>query len=239
MLSESLKPIILSIETATPVCSVALYCNDKMAGLTETFVDRSHSSNLIPMIQELLDASNLKFSDLNAVAVSKGPGSYTGLRIGISTAKGICFARDIPLIGIGTLNALARQIEIGKFNPDHFNNLLICPMLDARRMEVYTMLCKIDGTVVEPVHAKVINMESFRDQLKKHEIVFIGPGSEKCREILGHEPNAIFKNGYQASASTIGQLAYEEYLNENFENTALFEPFYLKEFQTTIPKSKL
>ncbi len=227
--------IILSIDTATSVCSVALHTNGDLTGLSEIFIDKSHSSRLIPSILDLLKVNGLTFTNLSAVAVSKGPGSYTGLRIGISTTKGICFARDIPLIAVGTLEAIARQVNKNDLEGIKF----ICPMLDARRMEVYAMLISSDGNVVEPVHARIINRESFSQYLERDKILFIGPGAGKCRPELSHSPNAQFKEGYEASARTIGEIGYENYLNGNFENTALFEPFYLKEFRTTIPKSKI
>ena len=229
------KPLILSIETAATVCSTALHQGGTLVGLSEVFTDKSHSRVLVPMIQELLKSSGMSFRDLNAVAVSKGPGSYTGLRIGVSTAKGISFALDLPLIGIGTLEGLAHQYTV---QPE-VKNLLICPMLDARRMEVYTLLCQSDGTIVEPAHAKIITAESFRDYLESYSVVFLGPGSGKCRNMLENRRNSRVLSGIEPSAKSIGELALARYLKNEFENTASFEPFYLKEFQTTIPKSRI
>lgn len=229
------KPLILSIETSATVCSAALHQGGTLIRLSEVFIDKSHSQVLVPMVQELLKSSGMNFRDLTAVAVSKGPGSYTGLRIGVSTAKGICYALDIPLIGIGTLEGLARQYPAKQEE----KNLIICPMLDARRMEVYTLLCRTDGTVVEPAHAKIINAESFHDYLSSVILVFIGPGSGKCKAILENHPNSRVVTGYEPSAKTIGELALIRYLKGEFENTASFEPFYLKEFQTTVPKSRI
>ena len=182
------KPIILSIETATPVCSVALHGNGNLTGILETFTDKSHSSNLVPMIEELLKDKGTGYAGLNAVAVSRGPGSYTGLRIGVSSAKGICFARNIPLIGVSTLEALARQ-AINKMD-DH--EALYCPMLDARRMEVYTMLLDAKGKIILPESPMIINENSFSEIPETQRIIFFGPGSGKCRDLLAARSNMIF-----------------------------------------------
>ncbi len=235
MNNDQNRIIILSIETTTPVCSVAIHTHGELTDLSEVFIDKSHSSRLVPMIMELLKKNRLGFDHLSAVAVSKGPGSYTGLRIGVSTAKGICFAKDIPLIAVGTLEALARQAK----NNKQYLDTLLCPMLDARRMEVYTLLISPEEEIIEPVHARVIDHESFRPYLEKNKILFIGPGAVKCRDLLSSFPNAFFSTDIKASAKTVGEIAYEYYLNRKFENTSLFEPFYLKEFQTTIPKPKI
>ena len=228
-------PLILSIETATPVCSVALHSGGKLIGIHETFTDKSHSSNLIPMIAELLSDKGMTYSDLNAVAVSKGPGSYTGLRIGVSTAKGICYARNIPLIGVSTLEALVRKVinEIGE------SDVYYCPMLDARRMEVYTMLVDHSGKIILPESAMIIEENSFNDIPDTQRIILFGPGSDKCREILSGRPNLFVTGGHRVSASSVGEVACTKYQNREFENTALFEPFYLKEYRTTVPKSRL
>jgi tRNA threonylcarbamoyladenosine biosynthesis protein TsaB len=229
------QEIILSIETATPVCSIAIHVNGKPEGIREHFADKSHSQLLVPMIRELLKNTGIGFSELSAVAVSKGPGSYTGLRIGVSAAKGLCFAHDIPLIGVDTLLAIAIQILAAPgYEPG-----LVCPMLDARRMEVYTMLAGDDGKIIVPVHAKIIDENSFLEYLKNQRIVFAGPGALKCKAVIGGHHNAVFMDGIEASAGTVGELAHKLFLEKSFEDTAVFEPFYLKEFQATIPKKKL
>ncbi|HLF32682.1 MAG TPA: tRNA (adenosine(37)-N6)-threonylcarbamoyltransferase complex dimerization subunit type 1 TsaB [Cyclobacteriaceae bacterium] len=227
--------IILSIETATPVCSIAIHINGKLEGIREHFADKSHSQLLIPMIRELLKNAGIGFNELSAVAVSKGPGSYTGLRIGVSAAKGLCFAHDIPLIGVDTLLAIARQVIAAPGKGTGF----VCPMLDARRMEVYTMLVGDDSNIIVPVHAAIIDENSFREYLKNQRIVFAGPGALKCKAVLGGHPNAVFMDGIEASAGTIGELAHKLFLEKSFEDTAAFEPFYLKEFQATIPRKRL
>jgi len=235
MKTEKHRKVILSIETATPVCSVALHEDEKLAGLSEVFIDRSHSQNLVPMIQDLLKYIGIGFKDIKAVAVSKGPGSYTGLRIGASTAKGICFAQNIPLIAVNTLEAMAKQIR----SLIRDNKFILCPMLDARRMEVFTMLLNTDGIVLEPVQAKIMDENAFGDLPDKSTIVFFGPGSQKCKLLLQKNKNAFFIEGIEASAKTIGEIAYGKFRNNEFENTALFEPYYLKEFLATIPRSRL
>ena len=235
MPAETTHSLILSIETATPVCSVALHHNGKLVGILETFTDKSHSSGLIPMIVELLESNGTGYPELSAVAVSKGPGSYTGLRIGVSTAKGICFARNIPLIGVPTLEALALQVIRDTGNSE----ALYSPMLDARRMEVYTMLMDAERNVMWPESAQIIHENSFSEIPGNRPILLFGPGSGKCREVLSRRPDIIFVTGYKASASTVGEIAHDLYLQKKFENTALFEPFYLKEFRTTVPKSRL
>jgi tRNA threonylcarbamoyladenosine biosynthesis protein TsaB len=235
MQTDTTEPLILSIETATPVCSVALHSNGILTGILETFTDKSHSSNLVPMVNELLKDKGIGYSELNAVAVSMGPGSYTGLRIGVSTAKGICFARNIPLIGVSTLEALARQALNKCGDPEAF----YCPMLDARRMEVYAMLVDSAGKITMPESAIIIDEKSFSETLEKKRIIFFGPGSDKCRDLLSGQPNGVFAGDYYTSASSVGEIAFERYNRQEFENTELFEPFYLKEFHTTIPKSRL
>jgi tRNA threonylcarbamoyladenosine biosynthesis protein TsaB len=235
MNTEPGRKFILSIETSTPVCSVALHSDSGMAGLSEVFIDRSHSQNLVPMIQDLLKYAGAGFEEIKAVAVSKGPGSYTGLRIGASTAKGICFAHNIPLIGISTLEALAEQV-ISQIIDDKY---ILCPMLDARRMEVYTMLLGNDGKVLKPVHAKILEDNAFEDLLMQSAVLFFGPGSQKCKPILQKNKNAFFMEGIVASAKTIGKIATGKFKNSEFEDTSLFEPFYLKEFLATVPKSRL
>ena len=235
MNSDTSNAIILSIETATPVCSVALHCAGKLIAIHETFTDKSHSSNLIPMIAELLADKGMGYGDLSAVAVSKGPGSYTGLRIGVSTAKGICFARNIPLISISTLEALARKV----INESGDSDVFYGPMLDARRMEVYAMIVDHSGKIILPESALIIQENSFNDLPETKRIILFGPGSDKCREILSGRPDIIFAGGHHLSASSVGEIACTKYQSREFENTALFEPFYLKEYRTTVPKSRL
>jgi tRNA threonylcarbamoyladenosine biosynthesis protein TsaB len=186
------------------------------------------------MIKDLLSYSGKTTEDLNAVAVSKGPGSYTGLRIGVSTAKGICFGMDIPLISVNSLSAMA--YEANRYN---FNEFDLCPMLDARRMEVYCMITDHTLTIKHKTQALIVDENSFLEELTETEILFFGNGMKKCREILGKNINALFIEDIYPKAASIGLLADKKLKNKEFENTETFEPFYLKDFIATIPKKLL
>jgi tRNA threonylcarbamoyladenosine biosynthesis protein TsaB len=232
--------ILLLLETATEVCSAALSRDGKLLAFRETTAGFSHAEKLTVFLSELLEDPALVNRKPDAVCVSSGPGSYTGLRIGVSAAKGICFALDIPLLAVSTLDALAYQAthpENPVFFPDE-KNVLICPMLDARRMEVYTALYDSSGVPLSDITAQVITGESFAEQLELNKVVFLGNGADKCRDIIRH-PNATFKNDFHASARFMPSLAEEKFLKGEFEDLAYFEPFYLKDFMATIPKNKL
>ena len=223
--------LILNIETATKNCSVSLSNEGKLIALKElNDVNYSHSEKLHIFIDEVLKASKIAFSELSAVAVSKGPGSYTGLRIGVSTAKGLCFALDKPLISISTLTSLAHSIKVEK-------NALILPMLDARRMEVYSAIFDSKYKQIRRTKAEIIDKNSFGELLDKNKIYFLGDGVEKCKEILQHK-NAVFLNNYFPSAKEMAILSYEKYKKNDIEDVAYFEPFYLKDFLVTKPKNK-
>ncbi|MEM6526432.1 MAG: tRNA (adenosine(37)-N6)-threonylcarbamoyltransferase complex dimerization subunit type 1 TsaB [Bacteroidota bacterium] len=224
---------ILSIETSTTVCSVAIHDDGKIKASSTYYIDKSHSTVLIPTIDTLIIRSGYDKSDLSAVALSKGPGSYTGLRIGTSTAKGLCFALDIPLIAVGTLEGLAKQVA-----PFLDLDVRLCPMLDARRMEVYTCILDNDLSVVKDVHPAIIDDTSFKKELDGSKVVFFGNGAHKCREVIKHQ-NAIFIDGIEPSAEEIGYLAYTKFQESAFEDLAYFEPFYLKEFRATVPKARI
>jgi len=234
-------PLILNLDTSTLVCSVALASGHKLTGIRESHDDKSHSRQLGIFIQELLKENKLEVSSLDAVAVSKGPGSYTGLRIGVSTAKGLAYGSNIPLIGIGTLDALAegaiRHQEISNILEKNRNTLL-CPMIDARRMEVFTALYTSTGQQVKEVSAEIIDAESYHERLEKGPIVFFGNGAVKCRETITHT-NAIFINGLETSAEYMVPLSEKSWQQKKFEDIAYFEPFYLKDFIATVPKNKL
>ena len=373
--------LILGIETATKICSVALSENGKLLALKEEGGAYSHSEKLTVFIQEVLDKAGKTLKDIDAVAVSKGPGSYTGLRIGVSAAKGLCYGLGIPLISVSTLQAMARnpslilpkgemipryhttdsqmwnllldkakkhrkspteaevvlwkylrakqlgfkfrrQHPVDRFIPDficieksliievdggihlqqkeqdearteilnergfkviRFKNeevlcdierviskikeeldllpsrnalnrsqflpygeikrgdvsILFCPMIDARRMEIYTALFDRGNNEMEPISAKIIDKESFAEQLKEHQIIFFGDGAEKCKESLGDNSNAVFSENGFPSAEFINQIATEKFDKEEFEDVAYFEPFYLKDFVATTPKKLL
>ncbi|MTI31325.1 tRNA (adenosine(37)-N6)-threonylcarbamoyltransferase complex dimerization subunit type 1 TsaB [Xanthovirga aplysinae] len=225
--------LILSIETSTKVCSVALHQKGKLLASKELFLEKSHSALLSTLIDELLKSCRVQFSNLEAIAVSKGPGSYTGLRIGVSTAKGLCYALGVPLIAVNTLEAMAYGVN--QFN---LSNALLCPMIDARRMEVYCLIADTQMGVIEPTHAKIIDETSFSNLLVNHDVLFFGDGASKCQDVLGHNANAKFLNSISPSAVNTGYLAGMKFLKEDFEDLAYFEPFYLKDFRVTKPKAK-
>lgn len=188
--------IILHIETATSVCSVAVSKNSKLLSLKENFDGNSHSGLITVLIQEAIEECHLKTSELDAVAVSKGPGSYTGLRIGVSTAKGLCYALDKPLIAVNTLQAMAWGMA-GIKSSDRPDDQLYCPMLDARRMEVYVAFYDRNNMEIKETSADIIDEYSYMDILSKHEVIFAGNGSDKCREFLSAHEKASFISNFQ------------------------------------------
>ncbi|MES2690804.1 MAG: tRNA (adenosine(37)-N6)-threonylcarbamoyltransferase complex dimerization subunit type 1 TsaB [Bacteroidota bacterium] len=215
---------ILCIETATPVCSVALFENNTLLSLYEIKDGNTHASALTGLIKQCMDEAKISFSQLDAIAVSKGPGSYTGLRVGIATAKGLCYTSKKPLIAIGTLKSLANIFMLE--NPGYTG--LICPMIDARRMEVYTALYNHELKELSPVEAKIIDSSSYAEELAHSRIAFLGSGSEKCSETITSE-NALFTYAI-CSSKGMGILAHEKFMAKEFQDLAYFEPDYLKEF---------
>ncbi|MDX9880932.1 MAG: tRNA (adenosine(37)-N6)-threonylcarbamoyltransferase complex dimerization subunit type 1 TsaB [Prolixibacteraceae bacterium] len=231
---------ILILESSTEVCSVALSVNGRLIDLKEDRKGQNHARLLTTFIEQVLAANKVTPGDIDAVAVSMGPGSYTGLRIGVSAAKGFCYAGHIPLIAVSTLKAMALKV-IRDFSEKVFppeGKPLFCPMMDARRMEVYTCLLDQNGTEVEPVSAKIITEGSFYDELQENPIVFFGNGAMKCKAKLSH-PNALFLDDVYASAAWMCEPAYGAYTKKHFEDVAYFEPFYLKDFVATIPKNNV
>jgi tRNA threonylcarbamoyladenosine biosynthesis protein TsaB len=228
---------ILNIETATALCSVALSVDGNVIALRETLEEKSHASMLTVFVEQLLKEKNLSISDLDAVAVGKGPGSYTGLRIGVSAAKGLCYGANIGLIAVNTLTVLFQSALLslkGNFKED----ALFCPMIDARRMEVFTCLYNSAVIEMEPVSAKIIDVDSFRSWLDQNEIYFFGSGMEKCRSVINHN-NARFIDDIYPHANALAQLAEIKYSKKEFEDIAYFEPFYLKDFIATVPKKRI
>lgn len=213
--------LILSIETSTASCSVALHHQGRLLAVSVLHAPNTAASHLTGMIDEVMLASSHAMKELAGVAVSGGPGSYTGLRIGTSTAKGICFGLRIPLLAIGSLRILALQA------PHDYD--LVCPMIDARRMEVYCSLFDDRMTEILSPHARIIERDSFRDELDRHMIHFIGDGAAKCSVIIRH-PNARFSSGRVDRAAAMGEEAYRKFLAGETENLGFYEPFYLKEF---------
>ncbi len=222
--------LILNLETATTVCSVSLAKDGKLIALKEQNGNYSHAENLTLFIENVCKQGNVKLSDIEAIAVSKGPGSYTGLRIGVSTAKGLCYSLDKPLIAVDTLKYLAISVSNSlKSDISHLTSYF-CPMLDARRMEVYCAIYDSSGSVVKPTAAEIIDEHSFSDILKTNKIFFFGDGSAKCKETFSQNSNAVFIDDVVPSAKDMITLSEQAYNAKQFEDVAYFEPFYLKDF---------
>jgi tRNA threonylcarbamoyladenosine biosynthesis protein TsaB len=222
--------IILNIETATKNCSVSVSDGDTLLALRELNEGKfSHAEKLHSFIMEVLQSAGLSMTDLNAVAISKGPGSYTGLRIGVSAAKGLCYALNIPLISVSTLKCLALQIQ-----PEEGD--YVVPLLDARRMEVYSAV--FDGNLIQvrETEAEIIDENSFKKLLQKGKVFFLGDGAEKCKEYIRHD-NANFASESFPSAKEMVLMVNEKFNKAEFEDLAYFEPFYLKDFVAGKPKN--
>lgn len=225
---------ILCLETATEICSVGLSVNGRTEKLLELNEGYSHASKITLLIEEVLASQQLHYKQLDAVAVSMGPGSYTGLRVGVSTAKGLCYALNIPLIAVNTLHAMAahftatHSIEEGSY---------LIPMIDARRMEVYC--CVLDNELheISPTQAVIVNEQSFEELLATHNTHFFGNGAAKCSETIRSE-RAHFELTSFCSAAGLSVLAEKKYQQQAFEDVAYFEPYYLKDFVATTPRNK-
>lgn len=226
---------ILNIETSTTVCSVSISENGTCKCFRENFNGNNHSELIGVFVQEVLAEAGLKPQDLDAVALSIGPGSYTGLRIGTSFAKGLCYGTDIPLITIPTLKIIAQNAK-EKYNIE--DDALLCPMIDARRMEVY---CCVYDSKLNEVHAtepQIIDENSFADVLKDKKVYFFGNGAAKCKQYITSE-NAIFLDEVYPLATSMIALSEEAFLRNDFADVAYFEPFYLKAAHVTLPKNQL
>jgi len=219
------KPIILHIETATDICSVALSRGKQLLGLKEDANGYSHAEKLILFIQELISSCDMIPENLDAVCLSTGPGSYTGLRIGAATAKGLCYTTAIPLIAVTTLESIAA----GARNRHKEDAFYYVPMIDARRMEVYTTLFDEKGNMIHDISAQVIDADSFQKLLQQRRILFCGNGVPKCEPFLAASPNALF-DYTPLSAQFMIEKAYAKFALQQFEDIAYFEPFYLKEY---------
>jgi tRNA threonylcarbamoyladenosine biosynthesis protein TsaB len=221
-------PLLLSIETSTSICSVAIHEDGHLLHAIQNQVPQSASSQLAVMIQQALAAAEKKTNQLRGVVVASGPGSYTGLRIGVATAKGICYALQVPLVAVNTLELLAYQFHLA-FSKNAERDSIFCPMIDARRMEVYCMLTHSDLSILEPTHAKVIDSTSFEEVLAKQPMYFFGNGADKCKEAITH-PKANFISGMVPSADKLGEMGMEKFKRGLFEEITTFEPLYLKDF---------
>ena len=232
--------LILSIETGTDICSVALANDGELMALRESDEGRDHAKKVALFVDELLRETGVQPSDLDAIAVGKGSGSYTGLRIGVSFAKGMCYALDIPLIAIGSLDALTEVARedydagILDIEEEEWAKAKLCPLVDARRMEVYAEVFDNEGKALTDVVAEVVTEDSFKEW-RKDKFVIFGNGAKKCTELLS---DAIFVD-IAPSARGIVRLAEESFKAQKFEDLAYFEPFYLKEFLVIPSKKKL
>jgi len=226
--------IILSIETSTPICSVAIHKNNQLIANADLYLEKSHSNSLTPLIEQLLQHCDLQMIDLNAVAVSSGPGSYTGLRIGLSTAKGLCYALNVPLISISSLDSMITQV----LNFHKSDSSIYIPMLDARRMEVFYKVSDGNLVEIEKMSNLIIKEDSFQEYTDKYsEIVLFGNGAEKAWDLLKSQSKKfLWIANVHPSAQFYGKMAFEQFEKEQYEDLAYFEPNYGKEFYS--PKSK-
>ena len=226
---------IILIETSTALCSTALVEDGKIVSYKESETPRAQASLTAPFVDEMLKERNIRVKDCDAVCVSMGPGSYTGLRVGVSTAKGLCFGAQIPLLAAGTLDTLVWQAHDEGLLPEGCT--AVVPMVDARRMEVYAAVFSPDGKQLTETQPQIIDAGSFADRLAAGPVLFIGDGAEKCRAVIDH-PNAFFVQCCP-KASAMLHPATMAYDNKEFRDTAYFEPFYLKQFVATVSNKKL
>ncbi len=224
--------MILLLETSTPICSVALSNGVEIVAIRENHEGLSHATLTAVFIDEVMKEAHIQFSDLDAVAVSKGPGSYTGLRIGVSTAKGLCYALNKPLIAINSLQALA-QIASKSYDENH----LFIPMIDARRMEVYAGVYNAKNECLRDVQADILDENSYSEFIQKP-IVLLGDGAKKCEDIFKNNPLMTIDKTLQFSAKNMATLAQNAFNSKTFEDVAYFEPFYLKDFIAGKPSVK-
>ncbi|HMR17721.1 MAG TPA: tRNA (adenosine(37)-N6)-threonylcarbamoyltransferase complex dimerization subunit type 1 TsaB [Sphingobacterium sp.] len=225
-------PYILHIDTATEVCSVSLSKGADHLDSIETPEPNQHAAKLTSFVEEILERHCLSSRDLAAVSVSMGPGSYTGLRIGVSTAKGLCYGLDIPLIGINTLEIMYAGY---KNTYGQTEDTLYCPMIDARRMEVYMSIWNEEGKIILPTTAKIIAEDSFIEYSEQSLLLF-GSGAHKFEELFDANPDITIDTRYVHSSRHMCHLSWQRFLAQNFKDLIYFEPFYLKEFVATTPK---
>lgn len=227
---------ILSIETSTDVCSVAVSQNGTCIFEKEDSSGPNHAVKLGVFVDEALSFIDSHLIPLDAVAVSCGPGSYTGLRIGVSMAKGICYGRSVKLLSVPTLHLLCVPVLLREQIQEE--NALLCPMLDARRMEVYAQLFDRALNEVRPIQADVVDADTYKSYLDERPVYFFGNGAEKCIEVINH-PNAHLIKNVEPLAKYMFPLAEKRMMNEQFEDVAYFVPFYLKDFVAKTPKKLL
>ncbi|MCM1042232.1 MAG: tRNA (adenosine(37)-N6)-threonylcarbamoyltransferase complex dimerization subunit type 1 TsaB [Bacteroides sp.] len=231
--------IILNIETSTRNCSVALSKNGQTIAWRETDQGNEHAARIAVFVQEVLEEAGLKAQEIDAVAIGEGPGSYTGLRIGVSTAKGLAYSLDKPLIRVSPLQAMAVACAGGLKSEGQLPaGALFCPMTDAGRMEVYTAIYNAAGEPVRPVEARIIDGESFSEYLPQHTLFFCGDGCAKCQSLFEGEAKAVFHTQIKPGARHMPPLAEQAFAQGKFEDVAYFEPFYLKDFVAGKPHVK-
>lgn len=227
---------ILNIETSTDVCSVAVTQDGACIFSKEDHAGPNHAVNLGVFVDEAMSFTDNHAIPFDAVAVSCGPGSYTGLRIGVSTAKGVCYGRDLKLISVPTLELLCVPVLLG--HEELEDDALLCPMLDARRMEVYAQVFDRSLKEIRPIQADVVDADTYREYLDQHPVYFFGNGAEKCMAVINH-PNAHLISGIEPLAKNMSPLAEKRFLDGRFEDVAYFVPFYLKDFVAKTPKKLL
>ena len=231
--------MVICLETATNLCSVALCDSGGVIALKESIESKSHATMLTVFIGEILKETGIRAPDLEAVAVGKGPGSYTGLRIGVSVAKGIAYAASIPLIGIETTLSMYWGIpEKWKESPGRDDDTLYCPMLDARRMEIYYAIYNAGGDKIKDISAEIINEDTFGDIPESKRIILLGDGASKCKEVIKRK-NVYVADDFRISAAHMHRPVYKALSNLEFEDSAYFEPFYLKDFITSLPRKNI
>lgn len=228
--------VIINIETSTDVCSVALTFDGQVVTNREDYQGHNHASVLSGFIKDCLEEAKDKNLKIDAVAVSIGPGSYTGLRIGLSEAKGLAYALDVPLIGVSTLEVMTVAVMFSDFFDE---NVMFAPMIDARRMEVYTGVYDYAMTSLKAPAPLILDENSYREYLDKGPVIFFGNGSDKARELLQSHSNANFITEIHPLASNMMALSERSFMKKDFLDLAYSTPEYLKEFQATVPKSKL
>jgi tRNA threonylcarbamoyladenosine biosynthesis protein TsaB len=230
--------LLLSLETSTQCCSAALHDDGVLVSSKVIETPRSAASQLAVIIDEVFHTANRKPQELKGVIVAAGPGSYTGLRIGVATAKGLCYALNIPIVSVNTLELMAYQFLESDVVTNYIknDNVILCPMLDARRMEVYCALMDHNLNYIEEVRAKVIEETSFKDIIDSTPVFFFGDGADKCKDMIKH-PNAHFSSGLIPLASSLGVIGYKKWKEAAYEDLVSFEPFYLKDFLIKKPNS--
>lgn len=239
LIPNAVQPVsrtrILCIETATDVSSIALFEDGNLITLQENHAHRTHARLVTVMIQRMLHDVGMQPADLSAVCVARGPGSYTGLRVGVSVAKGLCMALDIPLLSLGSLEALALSVSDLASVLDAW----VCPMIDARRMEVFTQLFDTSLHPIDEPAAMIVSEGAFQAMSKEKKLILLGDGAAKCRPLLAGQDHVILLEQRISSAASMGQAAHERFMKGRHEDLVTFEPFYLKEFVATLSQKKV